>query len=460
MSTITIMEIGGWLRSLGLEQYEAVFRANAVDADLLRDLTDQDLRKLGVLLGHRNQLLRGIAALNGALLATAAAGTSPEHQEGEAYSVSPSPPPSDMCSKRRPTEMIGVRSLLSPERTTSWLTASDEFDGDDIQAADAGEASEADEYRDDHASPRWRYRLVMAIVVIALAGLGGVGALAYRAVSVGAVLAAFPPFIKDTPNENVSNDGNYRPSDLSHTFLASAGSTSEEFASRFPADNQEPKKTSRRSPNPSVSPPSALEVAVAPIVTALVGPPPYIAPTALAATSLPPNVAVPVPAPSSSTLKKNETAISRSGGPAQTDTAAATAKAPTPIPSAAAATPPAGSPLSLAPDAHDHSAGSSPRRSRTPAGTEIDGKARSGGGYEVAVASERNAADADAVFRSLQVKFPNQLGGREPIVRRTVLGPEGTYYRASIGPFTSMKAAARVCNSLKAAGESCLVEKN
>ena len=76
------------------------------------------------------------------------------------------------------------------------------------------------------------------------------------------------------------------------------------------------------------------------------------------------------------------------------------------------------------------------------------------------VASERSAADVDAVFRSLQAKFPNQLGGREPIVRRTDLGPEGIYYRASIGPFVSMKAAAGVCSSLKAAGESCLVAKN
>ena len=86
-------------------------------------------------------------------------------------------------------------------------------------------------------------------------------------------------------------------------------------------------------------------------------------------------------------------------------------------------------------------------------------EASSGGAYLVAVASERSAADAEAVFRSLQAKFPNQLGGREPIVRRTDLGPEGTYYRASIGPFVSMKAAAGVCSSLKAAGESCLVEK-
>jgi hypothetical protein len=43
-----IMDIGGWLRSLGLEQYEATLRANAVEADVLQDLTDQDLEKLGI----------------------------------------------------------------------------------------------------------------------------------------------------------------------------------------------------------------------------------------------------------------------------------------------------------------------------------------------------------------------------------------------------------------------------
>jgi SPOR domain len=54
----------------------------------------------------------------------------------------------------------------------------------------------------------------------------------------------------------------------------------------------------------------------------------------------------------------------------------------------------------------------------------------------------------------------HELGGREPIMRRTELGPEGTYYQVSIGPFVSRKAAAGVCSSLKAAGESCLVQKN
>ena len=57
------MDLGLWLRTLGLEQYEAVFRENAIDVSVLPDLTDQDLEKLGVLLGHRRKLLRTIANL-------------------------------------------------------------------------------------------------------------------------------------------------------------------------------------------------------------------------------------------------------------------------------------------------------------------------------------------------------------------------------------------------------------
>ena len=52
------------------------------------------------------------------------------------------------------------------------------------------------------------------------------------------------------------------------------------------------------------------------------------------------------------------------------------------------------------------------------------------------------------------------LAGANRSCAALILVPEGIYYRASIGPFVSMKAAARVCGSLRAAGESCLVEKN
>src|ERR1700747_3919583 len=60
------MDGGGWLRSLGLGQYEALFRASEIDADVLPELTDVDLEKLGVPLGHRKRLLRAISGLTAA----------------------------------------------------------------------------------------------------------------------------------------------------------------------------------------------------------------------------------------------------------------------------------------------------------------------------------------------------------------------------------------------------------
>ena len=60
------MDVGGWLRGLGLGQYEALFRASEIDADILPELTEVDLEKLGVPLGHRKRLLRAISGLAGA----------------------------------------------------------------------------------------------------------------------------------------------------------------------------------------------------------------------------------------------------------------------------------------------------------------------------------------------------------------------------------------------------------
>jgi hypothetical protein len=57
------MDVGGWLRNLGLGQYDALFRASEIDADILPELTEIDLEKLGVPLGHRKRLLRAIAGL-------------------------------------------------------------------------------------------------------------------------------------------------------------------------------------------------------------------------------------------------------------------------------------------------------------------------------------------------------------------------------------------------------------
>ncbi len=58
------LDIDGWLRGIGLEQYAQTFRDNAIDADVLCDLTDEHLRELGLPLGARLKLLRAVAALS------------------------------------------------------------------------------------------------------------------------------------------------------------------------------------------------------------------------------------------------------------------------------------------------------------------------------------------------------------------------------------------------------------
>ncbi|MGH9693991.1 MAG: SPOR domain-containing protein, partial [Bryobacteraceae bacterium] len=70
-----------------------------------------------------------------------------------------------------------------------------------------------------------------------------------------------------------------------------------------------------------------------------------------------------------------------------------------------------------------------------------------------------NEADAQTSFQSLQSKFPQQLGGRSPLIRRVDLGAKGVYYRALVGPFGNADEASQLCSSLKAAGGECIVQK-
>ena len=69
-------QIEDWLESLGLLEYAKRFADNAVDLSVVRDLTEQDLRDLGVLLGHRRKIMRAIAELKGSTPA------STEHSTG------------------------------------------------------------------------------------------------------------------------------------------------------------------------------------------------------------------------------------------------------------------------------------------------------------------------------------------------------------------------------------------
>ena len=75
------MDVGGWLRSLGLGQYEAAFRDNEIDGEVLPNQTTEDLKDLGVaIVGHRRKLLLAIGAL----------------------SAVPAPSPSGCCFRRAP----------------------------------------------------------------------------------------------------------------------------------------------------------------------------------------------------------------------------------------------------------------------------------------------------------------------------------------------------------------------
>jgi cell division septation protein DedD len=97
---------------------------------------------------------------------------------------------------------------------------------------------------------------------------------------------------------------------------------------------------------------------------------------------------------------------------------------------------------------------------RTPAPPPPEATSTAGGGYAVQVSSQRSEAEAEAAFRALQAKYPQELGGRRPVVRRADLGAKGVYYRALVGPFASGEQATELCSKLKAAGGSCIIQRN
>src|SRR3984893_14830771 len=58
-----MQQIADWLKNLGMAEYADRFAENRIDFSVLPDLTDQDLEKLGVLLGDRRKMLRAIVNL-------------------------------------------------------------------------------------------------------------------------------------------------------------------------------------------------------------------------------------------------------------------------------------------------------------------------------------------------------------------------------------------------------------
>ena len=121
------MDVGAWLRNLGLEQYEAAFRDNSVDADVLPRLTGEDLKELGIAsVGHRRKLLDAISELRSATPATA----------GPETPISPRPPASpgparvsEIPAERRPItvmfcDLVGSTSLAAKLGAEDGATSS------------------------------------------------------------------------------------------------------------------------------------------------------------------------------------------------------------------------------------------------------------------------------------------------------------------------------------------------
>jgi hypothetical protein len=116
----TIMNVGDWLRSLGLGQYDTTFRDNGIDADVLFELTEADFEKLGVLMGHRRRLIKAIATLK-----NAAGGPVQGRPAAE-----PEPKPQDAAERRQLTvmfcDLVGSTAMsarLDPEDMREIIAA-------------------------------------------------------------------------------------------------------------------------------------------------------------------------------------------------------------------------------------------------------------------------------------------------------------------------------------------------
>src|SRR6185436_420044 len=104
------MDLGGWLRGLGLGKYEAAFRENEIDETVLPSLTEEHLKQLGVTpLGHRVKLFDGIAALRSGRAASA---------DAPIPTAKPSAAPEDPAERRQVTVMFSdlVGSTALSER--------------------------------------------------------------------------------------------------------------------------------------------------------------------------------------------------------------------------------------------------------------------------------------------------------------------------------------------------------
>jgi len=112
------MDVGGWLRGLGLGKYEAAFRDNGIDDSVLSHLTVEDLKELGVAsVGDRRKLLTAIGALPAPTPSEQAASPQP--------SLAPPKKVSKVSAERRPItvvfcDLVGSTSLAARLDAEDW----------------------------------------------------------------------------------------------------------------------------------------------------------------------------------------------------------------------------------------------------------------------------------------------------------------------------------------------------
>jgi SPOR domain len=365
--------------------------------------------------------------------------------------------PTDAYDSHEPSTALPARSL------PAYATAEphDEYEDDQLEYRGEETYAADDDCYDEAQRPRRRSGLVVVMAVVGLIVVGAAGAFGYRAMFGGSVLPTLPPIIKagNGPNKIMPATGD-SPADGSTQAGATTTGSTENLVSREEQPvNIVPPKTAPRvvAAIPIITGHGTLPPGIgAPAVPDTPAPLPaapaaVAAPPAAPAPAAAPTPAPPTPAQASTEPKKIHTVTIKGDQPGSADAsaappvarAAARAASPAPRPSAAASPLPIGSnaPLSIV------------------SGTGVQAAASSGG-YSVQITSQRSEAEAKASFRELRAKFPTQLGGREAIIRRADLGDKGTYYRALVGPFASAEQATALCSGLKAAGGSCIVQKN
>ncbi len=319
------------------------------------------------------------------------------------------------------------------------------------------------QYDDEEPAPRRRSGLITVAAVLGLAVLGVAGAYGYRSFFTSTA-PTVPPLIKadGAPNKIVPQQ------------QAGEGGASKQIYDRIGSNGQAEKIVPREEQPVDVKPANARPTYVP---TPNGGGSPAIS-VATAAGQLPaawPNppgatVAAPASNPQSEPRKVRTVTIRPDQGTGSAQPAPA---APQPAPRAAAtdlAPPPARSqaqpanpprassngPLSLSPQATTRTASVEPRAA-APARTSA---AAVGGGYVVQLSAQKSEEEATAAFHAAQARYPNLLGGRHLIVKRKDIAGKGTFYGAQVGPFASREDAGQLCEQLKAAGGTCLVQKN